>query len=99
MIRIIESIDTNSLEPDIQKVIDEIMIPLKDNVIVSYIDETLMPDEISVEFAWEHKPGTEEYIGTWEIDMKKDNIGNYSNYLSDIAAEIQAAYSHIDETD
>lgn len=97
MIRIIESIDTKSLEPNIRSVIDEIMIPLADNIIVTYIDETSMPDEISVEFAWEHEPGNEEYIGSWDIDMNKENVKNYSNYLSDISAEIQAAYSFIED--
>ena len=99
MIRVIESIDTNSLEPDIQSVVDEIMIPLADNVIVTYIDETMMPDELSIEFVWEYEPGNEEYIGTWEVDMNKDNIKNYSNYLSDISAEIQAAYAFIDDSE
>ena len=40
MIRIIESIDTNSLDPQIQEVVDEIMIPLDDEVKVSYVYET-----------------------------------------------------------
>ena len=99
MIRILENIDTNSLEPKIQKVVDEIMKPLADNIIITYIDKTAMPDEISIEFAWEHEPGTEEYIGTWEVDMNKENITDYSNYLSDISAEIQTAYAFIDEND
>ena len=94
MIRILENINTNS---DIEKVIEEILIPLASNVRASYVDETLMPDEISVEFVWEYEPGNEEYIGTWEIDMQKENIANYSNYLSDISTEIEAAYSHLED--
>lgn len=97
MIRIIESIDTNSLDPQIQEVVDEIMIPLADEVKVSYVDETLMPDEFSVEFVWEREPGREEYIGSWDIDMHKENIANYSNYLTDISDEIQAAYAFIED--
>lgn len=99
MIRVVENIDINSLEPNIQTIVDKIMVPLADNVIITYIDETMMPDELSVEFAWEYEPGNEEYIGTWEVDMNKDNIKNYSNYLSDISTEIQAAYAFISETE
>lgn len=97
MIRVLESIDTNSLDPQIQEVIDEIMIPLADECKVSYVDETLMPDEISVEFVWEREPGVEEYIGTWEVDMQKDGITNYSNYLTELSTEIQAAYAFIED--
>ncbi len=96
MIKVVESIDTNSLKPNVQTVIDELMTPLADNVIVTYIDETMMPDELSVEFAWEYKPGNEEYIGTWEINMNKENVANYTNYIKDISAEIQEAYAYID---
>lgn len=99
MIRILESVDTNSLEPEIQKVVDEIMVPLADECKVSYVDETLMPDEISIEFVWEREPGDEEYIGTWEVDMHKENITNYSNYLAEISTEIQAAYSFIEDAE
>lgn len=97
MIRILESIDTNELNPLVQEVVDEIMIPLADEVKVSYVDESLMPDEISIEFVWEYEPGNEEYIGTWEVDMQKDGIANYSNYLTEISTEIQAAYSFIED--
>ena len=31
--------------------------------------------------------------------MNKDDIINYSNYLSDISAEIQAAYAFIDDAE
>lgn len=99
MIRILENIDTNSLDSKIQNVIDEIMIPLADEVKVAYVDETLMPDEISIEFIWEKEPGVEEYIGTWEVDMQKEHITNYSNYLTEISTEIQAAYSFIEDAD
>ena len=99
MIRIIENIDTDSLDSKIKSVIDEIMTPLANNIIVTYIDETLMPDELSVEFAWEYEPGNEEYLGVWEIDMNKNDIKNYSNYLSDISAEIQAACAFIDDAE
>lgn len=91
MIRILESINIDSLKPKIQEIINKITKPLADNVIVTYIDETLMPNELSIEFAWEHKPGTEEYIGTWDIDMNKENISDYSKYLNDISIEIQTA--------
>lgn len=100
MVRVIEGLEsTGELSDAIQKVIDEIMVPLADNVKVTYVDETFMPDEISVEFSWEYEPGNEEYIGTWEIEMNKDNVANYSNYLSDISAEVQAAYADIDDSE
>ena len=92
MIRILESIDTNSLEPKIQTVIDKITKPLADKVVITYIDKTLMPDELSLEFAWEHEPGNEEYLGTWEINMK-DDINK--DYIDNISTEIQSVYKAI----
>jgi hypothetical protein len=98
MIRILEAID-NDVNINVKNIINEIMIPLSNNVKVSYIDETDLPDMVSIEFIWEHEPGNEEYLGSWDIDLNKENIANYSNYLSDISAEIQAAYSFIENAD
>ena len=96
MIRILENINTESLEPKIQKIIDKITQNLANNVTTSYIDKTSMPDEMAVEFIWKYENNKEEYLGTWEINLNEDNIQNYSEYLNNISSEIKDAYAFID---
>lgn len=94
--KLLEKVHDDNLNPEIKKVLDEILIPLDDKVIVQYVDETDFPNSISVDFGFEIEPGTEEYLGMWEIDLNKESIGNYSNYLSSISDEIDASLSGIE---
>lgn len=95
MIKIIESV--NTYDSQIQEVLNNVTKSLSKKVKVEYIDKTLTPDEISVDFVWENEPYVEEYIGTWEISLNKNDIQDYSKYLQDIADDIKAAYSFIEE--
>ena len=97
MIRILESINDSSMDSQIQDVIDKITDSLADKIEVAYIDKTMLPDEVAIEIVWKEGPGLEEYIGTWEINMNKDDVSNYSAYLQDIAAEIKDAYAYIED--
>lgn len=88
-----EKLKQNNEVEYIQNIIDEILIPLPNNVKIQSIDPTNMPDEFDVYFEYEIEPGKNEYIGMWEIDCNKENIKNYSAYLIDISNEIDAAIS------
>lgn len=97
MIRILESIDTNNYSSEVKNIIDILTNELNPSCKVVYVDESLMPDEITVEFVWEYDIGNEEYIGSWEVIMNKEQISNYNDYLKSISEEIKTAYSFIEE--
>lgn len=108
MIRILEDVETNkttelkeqirddNLNEEIKNVLSEILVPLDDRVVVQYVDETDFPDSISVDFALEIEPGREEYLGMWDIDLNKESIADYSNYLTSISDEIDASLSGLE---
>lgn len=102
MIRILEDVEINkttelkeqirddNLNEEIKNVLNEILVPLDDRVVVQYVDETDFPDSIEVDFGFEIKPGLEDYLGMWEINLDKESINDYSKYLSSISNEIDA---------
>lgn len=92
--RKVEYIDSLSTEEKTKSILSEIDINLDDNIQPIAVDETSYPYEISVTYGYETTPGNFEYIGTFDIDMNEDEtIKNYSNYLTDVAYEINAAAS------
>ncbi len=88
---------TNTEAEEVQKIIDEILNPLdNDKIKVQYVDPTSMPDEFDLYIEYEIDENTNEYVGMWEVDCNKENIGNYSAYLSNITDEIDAAISGLE---